>query len=172
MFNAQQTILKTAAALFGSTIAYAHCDIPCGIYDPHQAQIAALTTIRMADLITELKGLHASDDHHHNTEHDLIRIVNVKDQHAEICKREVAVIWGDYFKPEMIEKHPHLHELVHSIMQTASKTRQSDERANGEKLLELVNEFAKIFWETKGKETKEVTAPYKPEAKIVLPILE
>ena len=151
--------------MVGAEIAYAHCDIPCGIYDPHQAQIAALTVIRMADIIAEAKL--AGHDH----THELVRAIAVKEEHAEICKREVHVIWGDYFKPEMIEKYPNLHTLVHSIMQAGSKARQTEDRANGEKLLELVNEFAQIFWESKGMETKTVKAPYKPESDIVIPVL-
>ena len=163
----KQTILKGLAHIAGYTTASAHCDVPCGIYDPHQAIIGALTTIRMADIIKELKEKHAGDDH----TQDYTRAIIVKEQHADLCKKEVATIWGDYFKAEMIEKHPELHELVHSIMQAASKAKQSEDRANGEKLLELVNKFAEIFWETKSKETKRVAAPYKPESEIVIPVL-
>lgn len=162
----KQTILKNLAKITGYEIAHAHCDVPCGIYDPHQAIIGALTTIRMADIIKEIKEKHADGAH----QQDYMRAIAVKEQHADMCKKEVATIWGDYFKPEMVEQHPDLHNLVHSILQAASKAKQSEERANGEKLLELVNKFAEIFWQTKGKETKRVAAPYKPESEIVIPV--
>lgn len=168
----KQTMLTLAAKIFGSTTGYAHCDIPCGIYDPHGAQIAALTVIRMADFIAELKKNHSDGDHYHDAQHDLIRVIKVKEDHAEMCKREIRVIWGDYFKPEMLEQYPNVNGLVHSIMQVASKARQSADRKDGEKLLELINEFSEIFWKTKGKQTKRVRAPYKPESEIVQPILE
>lgn len=163
----KQQILQSLAKLTGYETAQAHCDVPCGIYDPHQAIIGALTAIRMADIIKELKEKHAGKDH----TQDYTRAIMVKEQHADMCKKEVATIWGDYFKAEMIEKYPDLHNLVHSILQAGSKAKQSEDRANGEKLLELVNKFAEIFWATKGKETKRVAAPYKPESEIVIPVL-
>lgn len=140
--------------------AYAHCDIPCGIYDPHQAQIGALTVIRMIDIMKE-----------HPDTHSMIRAVQVKEEHAEIVKKEVRTIWGDYFKPDMIEKYPELHALVHEIMHLASKGKQTDERNHAEKLLEKVNRFAEIFWDSKGIKTKLVKAPYKPEMEVVYPEL-
>jgi nickel superoxide dismutase len=167
----RQAILKTITRFTGIEVAHAHCDIPCGIYDPHQAQIGALTVIRMQDLIAELREMAKKEDNHHDTEHDIIRTIKVKEEHADMCKKEVATIWGDYFKPEMIEQYPDLHKHVHGIMQAASKARQSSDRATGEKLLELVNEFAETFWKCKGKETKRAKAPYKPESELVYPVL-
>lgn len=165
--NLNQFLLGAIAKLTSSSKAYAHCDIPCGIYDPHHAQLAALTVVRMADLIAETKTAHADHDH----THDLARAVMVKEEHAELCKKEIRVIWGDYFKPEMLEKYPELHALVHSIMQAGSKAKQNESREHGVKLLELVNLFAEIFWETKGKTTKKAPAPYKPELEVVYPVL-
>ena len=142
--------------------AYAHCDIPCGIYDPHAAQIGALTVIRMIDLMKEHK-----DDLEART-----RCIAVKEKHAELVKHEIRVIWGDYFKPEHFEKYPELHELAHEIMRLASKTRQASDREQSMQLLEKINRFSEIFWDTKGKKTKRVNAPYKPEEQIVIPVLE
>lgn len=141
-------------------IVYAHCDIPCGIYDPHTAQLAVLTIVRMMDLI----GASQSP-------HDIARYTAVKEEHAEKCKHEVRVIWGDYFRDEHLQKHPELHSLVYQIMQAASKTRQTSDRAAAAELLELVNKFAEIFWETKGIQTKRVKSPQKIEEEIVYPVL-
>lgn len=121
----------------------------------------------MADLIKETKEAHANHDH----THDVVRATAVKEEHAEICKREIRVIWGDYFKPELAAKYPEIHGLTHEIMQVASKARQSESRENGVKLLELVNRFAEIFWESKGKKTQKAVAPYKPELEVVYPVL-
>lgn len=148
---------------------YAHCDIPCGIYDPHQAQIGALTVIRMTDLMRELEESHQTHDLEFRN--SMVRCIAVKEEHAELVKKEIRVIWGDYFKKEHLDKYPEIHGLVHEIMQLASKARQTPERENGIKLLDKVNRFAEIFWQTKGKETKKVKAPYKPEAEIVYPVL-
>ncbi len=162
-----QTILKGLSKLIGHETAYAHCDLPCGIYDPHQAIIGALTAIRMADILAELKGKHAGEDH----QQDYVRAVIIKESHADLVKKEVGTIMGDYFKPEMIEKYPDLHKLTHSIMQAASKAKQNEGREYGVNLLELVNQFAEIFWQSKGKETKRVISPYKPEMEMVIPVL-
>jgi nickel superoxide dismutase len=161
-----QLVLSTLA---GEVLqASAHCDLPCGIYDPHQAIIGALTVVRMIDIIDELNGHEKLDPEHHQS---LIRAIAIKESHAETCKREVRVIWGDYFKAEHKTKYPELDELVATIMQLGSKSKQTLSRDTAMELLQSINRFAEIFWETKGKETKKVKAPYKPEEEIVIPVL-
>jgi nickel superoxide dismutase len=162
-------VFKTLDRLFKFADARAHCDIPCGIYDPHQAQIGALTVIRMIDLMGELKAAHAADTQDY--QNSMARYVLVKEEHAELVKREVRVIFGDYFKKEHVEKYPELPELMHKIMQYGSKARQTTSRAAALDLLNGVNRFAEIFWETKGIQTKRVKAPYKPGEEIVYPVL-
>jgi nickel superoxide dismutase len=149
--------------------AQAHCDVPCGIYDPHMAQIAALTVIRMDDLMADLLAAHKDMDA--ESINSMNRYVAVKEEHAEICKREIRVIFGDYIKKEHIDKYPELPELTHKIFQAGSKARQTASRENGLTLLSLVNRFAEIYWETKGVPTKKVKAPYKPGEEITYPVL-
>ena len=156
---------------------HAHCDIPCGIYDPHLAQIAAHTVIRMNMLIDELQKEHEKDhnDHNHNHMqehvHKMARYTLVKEEHAELCKKEIRILWGDYFKPEHADKHPVLHELVWNVMKQASKAKQEINMQAAEDLLETVNKIAEIFWETKGVKTSRVKAPYPTGREIVLPKL-
>lgn len=170
-----QSILSKLAKITPIEVAYAHCDVPCGIYDPHRAIIAALTVIRMVDILSDhaesIKT--AEKDEHDELElkNNLIRAVGVKEDHAEIVKSEIRIIWGDYFKPEHKDKFPELHELVHEIMQLGSKSKQTVDRDVAKKLLDQTNRFAEIFWETKGKQTKRVKAPYKPEEDITYPML-
>jgi len=149
--------------------ASAHCDIPCGIYDPHQAQVAVLTVIRMIDLMNDLvKGPAKEQLEFHNS---LTRYILIKEEHAELCKREVRVIFGDFIKKEHVDKFPELPALTHKIMQLGSKVRQTTSREAALELLGAVNRFAEIFWEIKGIATKKVKAPYKPEEEIVYPVL-
>ena len=149
--------------------ASAHCDIPCGIYDPHLAQLAALTVIRMDDLIAEMVKGHKEDNvDFHNS---MSRYVAVKEEHAELAKREVRVIFGDYIKKEHVDKYPELPTLVHHIFQFGSKARQTASRENAMELLNLINRFAEIYWETKGIPTKRAKAPYKPGEEVVYPVL-
>jgi nickel superoxide dismutase len=162
-------MLETLDRVFAFERARAHCDIPCGIYDPHQAQIAALTVIRMVDLMEDLaKAPQKENLEFHNT---LSRYIAVKEEHAELCKREIRVIWGDYFKAEQLAKFPEVPELVHKIMQLGSQARQSTNRGTALELLSTVNRFAEIFWETKGIATKRVKAPYKPSEEVAYPVL-
>ena len=163
---------KLFAALdrrFGVTEAKAHCDIPCGIYDPMPAQIAAQTVVRMVDLMKELDAAGSSDKlAYHNS---MSRYIEVKEEHAEKVKHEIRVIWGDYIKAPHIEQHPELPGLVHEIMQIGSKSRQTADREVAVKLVEKVNQFSEIFWQTKGTTTKRVKAPYKPGLDMVYPNL-
>jgi nickel superoxide dismutase len=156
-------------SLFGFEKAEAHCDIPCGIYDPHLAQVSALTVIRMIDLMNELAAAHKETDlAFYNS---VARYVAVKEEHAEQLKREVRVIFGDYFKQEHVDKYPELPGLFHKIMQLSSKARQGVSRDTAMELLAAVNRFAEIFWESKSVATKKVKAPYKPGEEIVYPVL-
>ncbi len=141
-------------------IAYAHCDIPCGIYDPHAAQMAAHTVIRMNMLISELPPIVPSMAPEQRKEalHKLSRYIATKEESAELCKHEVRILWGDYFKPEHIQKYPQLHELVWTVMKKGSKARQEVDLQASEELLDTVNKIAEIFWETKGVETMRVPA--------------
>ena len=103
--------------------------------------------------------------------HAVARYAKVKEESAELCKHEIRIIWGDYFKPEHVKKYPDIHEHVHKIMKAASAARQSAEMKAAEELLEEVNRLAELFWETKGVETQRVKAPYPTEKEITLPKL-
>ncbi len=148
----------------------AHCDIPCGIYDPHQAQIGALTVIRMVDLIENYLKEHG-DALTPELLNSMARYVAVKEEHAELTKHEVRVIWGDFMKDTHAEAYPQLHGLVHKIMKIGSKCRQTVDRETAIALLEAVNEFAEIFWQIKNIETKRVKSPYSVKEDVVLPVL-
>jgi len=164
-----EKILTRLDRLFHFERARAHCDIPCGIYDPHLSQLAALTVIRMVDLMAELSGTEKKENtEYHNS---MSRYIAIKEEHAELCKREVRVIWGDYFKQEHLDKYPELAGLVHKIMQLGSKSRQTASRETTLELLKAVNRFAEIYWETKNIPTKKVKAPYKPGEEVVYPVL-
>ncbi len=149
--------------------AKAHCDIPCGIYDPIAAQIAALTVVRMIDLAMDLES--KAGDKNLAYRNSLARYVASKEVHAEKTKHEIRIIWGDYIKEQHLEKYPQIHQVVHEIMALGSKSRQSMDREAAVKLVEKVNEFAQIFWETKGIATKRAKAPYAPALELVYPNL-
>lgn len=127
------------------TVVHAHCDIPCGIYDPAGAVTAARTVARMVELIGQIDAGSTSLADRNK----FVRCVHVKEEHAEIVKREVQVIWSDYFKPEHLAANPDLHTKVWNLLKLAGKNKQSVDADAAAELETAVKEFAEIFWSTK-----------------------
>ena len=154
--------------MFNIPEAAAHCDIPCKIYDPAAAQYAVLSVIRFLDLIIEI------DDSNMDKKNiaEIARLTIQKEEHAQLAKDEIVTIWGDYFKEPQITKYPEVHELVHGIMMSGSKSKQGLNRENAEDLLNKVNRFAEIFWATKDVETENLLSPYPPSMPVVCPKLQ
>jgi nickel superoxide dismutase len=158
-------LLETLDKKFGIEQAKAHCDVPCGIYDPIVAQINALTVVRMMDLMVALEGEGVAFDN------SISRYIAVKEEHAEKAKHEIRVIFGDFIKDAHIAQYPELPGLFHKIMQLGSKVRQTADREAGLAFVEAVNAFAKIFWAIKGVGTKVAKAPYAPALEMIYPDL-
>ncbi|MEM9388564.1 MAG: superoxide dismutase, Ni [Pseudomonadota bacterium] len=158
-------LFRTADDLGLIATADAHCDIPCKIYDPAVALIAALSVVRMMDVLAEAASKPAGLER----DASIARSVAIKELEAAKVKDEIRVIWGDYFKAPQIEAHPKVHELTHSIMMCASRCKQGVNRADGEELVELVNQFAEMFWQSKGVATERRAAPYPPGIDVVRP---
>ena len=124
---------------------FAHCDIPCGIYDPHAAQLASQTVLKMVQKINELP----TENPTVNDRNSFVRMVKVKEEHAELCKREVLILWTDYFKAEHLEKFPDLHTLVWKTTKLCSDNKRAVDEAKAQELIESVNKIADIFTQTK-----------------------
>jgi nickel superoxide dismutase len=135
---------------------YAHCDIPCGIYDPHMAQIAALTVIRMVQLIEGLQqpGASASKTEWDTYGMQISRYSATKEEHARLCEHELIILWTDYFRPEHLEKHPNLHDLVWRTCKLTSTVKQQINMEASQQLLAGCQQIAEIFWDTKGVKTR------------------
>lgn len=117
---------------------YAHCDLPCGVYDPAQARIEAESVLKI------MQKYQDNDDQAYRT-----RALIIKEQRAELVKHHLWVLWTDYFKPEHVEKFPTLHELFWKATKQAGETKHQTDPAVAEKLLEQIDEIATIFAETK-----------------------
>jgi nickel superoxide dismutase len=118
--------------------AHAHCDLPCGVYDPAQARIEAESVKACQE------KYQASDDPVFRQ-----RAVTIKEQRAELVKHHLWVLWTDYFKPLHLDEHPELHELFWEATKAAGQAKQSQDPAQGQKLLDLVGRIEKVFWDTK-----------------------
>lgn len=123
--------------LFAIKPVYAHCDLPCGVYDPAQAKVEAQSVKAIMD---KYEGL---------DEHNKTRAIIIKEERAELVKRHLMVLWADYFKPEHLEKFPDLHTKFWMAIKQASNCKHHLEPAEGQKLIELVDEIAEMFWATK-----------------------
>jgi nickel superoxide dismutase len=117
---------------------HAHCDLPCGVYDPAQARIEA----------ESVKGI---QEKYQGNEDPVFRqrCVLIKEERADLVKHHLWVLWTDYFKPEHLEKYPELHQLFWDATKAAGAAKKSEDPSSGEKLLGLIADIDKIFWETK-----------------------
>jgi nickel superoxide dismutase len=122
-----------------SRVVHAHCDLPCGIYDPAQARIEA-------ESVKAIQEKYQGNDDPEFRE----RCVLIKEERADLVKHHLWVLWTDYFKPEHLEKNPNLHELFWNATKEAGAAKKSDDPAQGDKLLGLIKEIDMIFWETKN----------------------
>ena len=118
---------------------HAHCDLPCGVYDPAQARIEAESVKACQE---KFQG---SDDAEFRA-----RAVSIKEERANMVKEHLWVLWTDYFKPEHLEKYPNLHDLFWNATKEAGAAKKSNDPAQGQKLLDSIDEVAKVFWETKS----------------------
>jgi len=117
---------------------HAHCDIPCGIYDPEQARIEAESCLRI------IEKYEASDDPLFRA-----RCINVKEERAELVKHHLDVLWHDYFKPEHLDKHPGIHETFWKAAKQASKVKQSLDVEAAKELLLMIDSVDEM-WKTTG----------------------
>ena len=122
------------------SVAHAHCDLPCGVYDPAQARIEA----------ESIKGI--DEKYAQNSDPEFrARALIIKEQRSELVKHHLWVLWTDYFKPPHFEKYPQLHQLFNEATKLAgsSGTKGSTNVSSADELLAKIEEISKIFWETK-----------------------
>ena len=139
-----RTISRIADRLLPVGFADAHCDIPCGIYDPRDAIQAAQTVIRMTELIEEMGAPSSVQDHN-----SFVRYVQVKEEHAEKAKHDILVIWTDYFKPEHLPAHPELHTKVWEACKLGSHVKQHVDMDAAVKFKAALEQIGNAFAETK-----------------------
>ena len=133
-------LLSTIDRVAPPLTAHAHCDLPCGVYDPAQARIEAES---IKGVLTKLKD---SDDPDFRT-----RAILIKEERAELVKHHLWVLWTDYFKPPHFEKYPQLNTLFNEATKLAgaSGTKGSTDVAKADELLAKIDKINKIFWESK-----------------------
>ena len=119
-------------------VASAHCDLPCGVYDPAQARI-------------EAESVKAIQEKYQTNDDPVFRqrCVLIKEERADLVKHHLWVLWTDYFKPDHLDAHPELHQLFWDATKAAGESKQSQDPKQGQQLLDLIQRIDRIFWETK-----------------------
>ncbi len=117
----------------------AHCDLPCGVYDPAQARIEAESVKGCMEKYA------ASDDADFKG-----RAISIKEERAELVKHHLWVLWTDYFKPPHLEAHPELHEVFWKATKLAGDAKKTNDVAVADELLGAIADIDTIFWATKA----------------------
>lgn len=121
-----------------ATTVYAHCDLPCGVYDPAQARIEAESVHKIMQKMAD------------NQDPEFrMRAVLIKEERSELVKRHLWVLWTDYFKPEHLDAHPDLHDLFWRATKQAGECKPHSDPAEAQKLLDLIAEITTVFNATK-----------------------
>lgn len=139
--------------------AEAHCDAPCGVYDPASSRIAAEAVLSMTKKILDLKVPDGGDAkataNYHNT---LTRYILVKEEQARVAKDELLILWTDYFKPVHLEKYPNLHDTFWKAAKLCSACKVEVSLEHAQELMDAIKEIHEIYWGSKDKEVAWYTA--------------
>ncbi len=139
--------------------AEAHCDGPCGVYDPASVRIAAEAAVSMTKKIIALTPPDAGDAQamaaYLNT---LSRYVAIKEEQAHLAKEELLVLWTDYFKPHHLEANPNIHEIFWKAAKLCSSVKVEVSAVHAQELMDAVKEIHDLFWATKGRDIAWYTA--------------
>jgi nickel superoxide dismutase len=136
---------RLVAAFAPRHAVHAHCDLPCGIYDPEQARIEAESCYKIIEKYEQ------NDDRHFRA-----RAIHIKEERAELVKQHLDVLWHDYFKPEHLEQFPNLHDTFWKATKQASEVKHSLDKSQAQKLLDLIDEIDGMWQKTGGPEKTRV----------------
>ena len=136
-------------------VAEAHCDGPCGVYDPAQARIEAESVLMLTKKILDLKKPDGGDDKANAAyQNTLTRFIAIKEERADLAKHHILVLWTDFFKPEHLDKYPDLHETFWKAAKLCSSCKQEVSLEHAEELMDKIKKIHEMFWETKGKDVE------------------
>jgi nickel superoxide dismutase len=137
----------------------AHCDGPCGVYDPASARIAAEAVLSMTKKILALETPSSDDQKvmaaYLNT---MARYIQIKEEQAHLAKTELLVLWTDYFKPQHLEQHPDLHDIFWKAAKLCSAVKVGVSLGQAEELMATIKKIHEIFWATKNRDVAWYTA--------------
>lgn len=136
-------------------IAHAHCDGPCGVYDPASARIAAEAVLSMSQKIVSMDCPDPADKNAYVEYHNKFnRYVAIKEEQAHLAKAELLVLWTDYFKPHHLESYPELHNIFWKAAKLCSACKVEVSVTHAQELMDAIKEIHDIFWGTKGRQVE------------------
>jgi nickel superoxide dismutase len=139
--------------------ANAHCDGPCGVYDPASARIAAEAALSMTKKLLSMAPPSNADGPawaaYLNTSS---RYVAIKEEETHKCKEQLLVLWTDYFKPPHLEAYPDLHGMFWKAAKLCSAVKVEVSLTHAQELMDAVKQIHEIFWATKGRDITWYTA--------------
>jgi len=148
-------MLDKIKAWFPAEEVEAHCDGPCGVYDPASARIAAEAVLSMTKKIVALAPPAMDDPKamvaYLNT---MARYIQIKEEQAHLAKTELLVLWTDYFKPQHLEQFPDLHDIFWQAAKLCSAVKVEVNVEKSQQLIDTINKIHGIFWATKNRDVK------------------
>ena len=134
---------------------HAHCDGPCGVYDPASARVTAEAVLSMTKKILALEPHQAGD---HATANTMSRYIAIKEEQAQATKEDLLILWTDYFKPQHLAAYPDLHDTFWKAAKLCSACKVEVSLEHATELLATVEKIHNIFWDTKGRDVPWITA--------------
>ncbi|MBP0021458.1 MAG: superoxide dismutase, Ni [Cyanobacteria bacterium SBLK] len=147
------TLISRIKNWFPAEEVQAHCDGPCGVYDPSSARVTAEAVLSMTQKLIALELPNPSDKSaiiaYNNT---FSRYVAIKEEQAHKTKEELLILWTDYFKPVHLEKFPDLHDTFWKAAKLCSSCKVEVSEAHAKELVETVEKIHKMFWQSKERD--------------------
>ena len=138
--------------------ANAHCDGPCGVYDPASARVAAEAVQSMTKKMLTLAANHSTDFGSAAYINTMSRYAAIKEEEAHKCKEELLVLWTDFFKPQHLEDNPDLHNVFWQAAKLCSACKVEVSSEHAQELMDAVEEIHNMFWKVKGREVPWIRA--------------
>ncbi len=152
-------LIQAVRALRPAPEVAAHCDGPCGVYDPADARIKAEAVLSMTKKILALEPPTGSDPASLATYHNTVsRYVSIKEEQAHGTKQDLLVLWTDFFKPQHLEQFPDLHTVFWNAAKLCSKCKVEVNLGAAEELMAACKKVHEMFWQAKGRDVTYYTA--------------
>ena len=138
--------------------ANAHCDGPCGVYDPASARIAGEAVQSMTKKMIDLADNHGDNCGSASYINTMSRYAAIKEEEAQKCKDELLVLWTDFFKPQHLESHPDLHDIFWKAAKLCSACKVEVSSVHAQELMDAIEGIHNLFWGVKGKDVPWIRA--------------